>query len=510
MLNLYYDVIVVGGGISGLIAARNLLHAGRKVLVLEARDRLGGRIHTIRSHQKDGFYADLGANFVHGMIGNPLTKIVKDLNLPLSHSDMSDRGTFDPKGEAVDKSLAAILGQNVFSTVFYTTRQAAQTGETIPSRSAPLSDAVFDPKSTLYTNLDEGKYPHSHLYVESLARSLEGWTGASVEKVSYKYWGFEREFEGEDGLMTAGYDKIIDWLESDIRKAEGEVKLNEEVTAVEIVGEDGDAHVQVTVKPKTSDSASGTGMHGPYQASIVLVSVPLGVLKARRPKFTPPLPPRRIQSINALGMGVLNKIILTYAEPWWPNDVGFTFVPDPENPTNLSGPKTSPKLKPRSAFIINLWKLTGVPALSWFIGGDTADHLEESSDEEISNWAAGMMKQYLGPTYNSASDPPAPTRVIVTRWRGDLHSQGSYAYFPVQGISEESIGVSHPAASFSSLGGSPLDCVELARPLWDRFFFAGEHTEPDHFASVHGAYLSGVREAMKIEDALVALEESRI
>lgn len=79
-MTVIYDAIIVGGGISGLIAARNLLKNGRRVLVLEARDRLGGRIHTFRK-EKDGHFVDLGANFVHGLNGNPLTKIAKDLKL---------------------------------------------------------------------------------------------------------------------------------------------------------------------------------------------------------------------------------------------------------------------------------------------------------------------------------------------------------------------------------------------------------------------------------------------
>ncbi|KAG8981828.1 hypothetical protein FRB94_009216 [Tulasnella sp. JGI-2019a] len=267
-----------------------------------------------------------------------------------------------------------------------------------------------------------------------------------------------------------------------------------------------ESHVRVNVKP-TSLNSTHSLSHESYQAKVALISVPLGVLKSRPPKFTPPLPPRRIQSIQSLGIGLLNKVILIYQEPWWPDVRIFTLLPDPENPSNLCKPSPSPNTEARAAFIINLWNRTKVPALSYFIGGDVADHLEGFSDEEISKWARGVMKQYLGPAYKGGSDPPAPTRVIIIRWRGDPYSQGSYIYFPAQGVSKEAIGASHPAASFSTRGGSPLDCLELARPLWNRFFFAGEHTEPDYFASVHGAYLSGVREALKIENALVALEE---
>lgn len=212
--------------------------------------------------------------------------------------------------------------------------------------------------------------------------------------------------------------------------------------------------------------------------------------------------------IENLGMGVLNKIALFYPEAWWPDDGGFMLVPDPEHPANLTGPNGTsrgPQLPARAAFVINLWTRSKVPALLWFIGGDTGDRLEDFTDEEIAEWAQSTINQYLGPGHGST--PPAPTKVMVTRWRGDPYSQGSYAYFPVKGLPKDALSSFHPAAGFSAEGGGPVDCAELSHPLWDRFFFAGEHTDQDHFASVHGAYLSGVREAVKIENALVAFEE---
>lgn len=243
----------------------------------------------------------------------------------------------------------------------------------------------------------------------------------------------------------------------------------------------------------------------PYSSALVLITIPLGVLKARPPKFTPPLPPRRIETIEAMGMGILNKVVLIYKDVWWPNDhSSFTFLPDPSNPTELRGPKASLSSNPRAGYVTNFSYCAGVPALTWIFSGDVGDTLEESTDEEISKWASKMVIKYLGP--KAVRPPTPPVDVWITRWRNDPYSQGSYCFWPAKNLSIDS---GNPAQRFSERGGSPLDCKEMARPLWGRWFFAGEHTEPDHFASVHGAYLSGVREGIRIEDALASLSASR-
>ncbi|KAG8880715.1 hypothetical protein FRB97_000591 [Tulasnella sp. 331] len=307
MPTIHYDAIIIGGGISGLKAARDLLQDGQNVLVVEARDRLGGRTHTYRSPNQSGVFADIGANFVHGMIGNPMAGLVKDLNLPLPAYDMSTTKCFDCDGSAIPDDLAKMLRRNVFSTVFQGMRVAAQAGSTIPSLETPLSEPIFHSESPLDDDLDETVFPHARLYAESITQSTDHWTGASLEKVSYKFFGFERESEGSDGFMAAGYDHVVKWLSEDTQRAGGEVRLSEEVTHMEIVGDAESRHVQITTKRR---SGATDLIREPYRADTILITIPLGVLKSRPPIFSPPVPPRRLQSIHALGMGVLNKVVL--------------------------------------------------------------------------------------------------------------------------------------------------------------------------------------------------------
>lgn len=216
--------------------------------------------------------------------------------------------------------------------------------------------------------------------------------------------------------------------------------------------------------------------------------MPLGVLKAKPELFNPPLPPRRQAAISRIGFGLLNKIILKYDEVWWPRCDEYLFLPDPNRPGKVMLPRGGTEDK--ALFVLDLWALSETPALLLFIGGDDGDEMEGFTDEELTVWAEGVVRQYLVPKNNVRVQPASD--VIITRWRSDPYAFGSYCYIP--------------AGTPGQVPCTPLDLVEVSRPVWDRLFFAGEHTEADWYASVHGAWASGQREGNKISELLKGLE----
>ncbi|KIO21448.1 hypothetical protein M407DRAFT_245471 [Tulasnella calospora MUT 4182] len=492
-----YDAIVVGGGISGLAAAQGLVKKGHSVLLLEARNRLGGRIYTWRSEDGKAF-ADQGASFVHGVEGNPLVEISEKLGLHLHPSGSPNGRAKEYDGTPVDPKLVQTIGMNVFTTIFGHLRFASQYGPTPPT-STPLAAPLFSSESPLYEGLDE----RGRFYANSVALMLEGWTGAPLKKVSFRWWGWDEDFQGEDAYMADGYSKVIDWLESDVRNGSGEIRLAEQVTAVELTGDpmSDDTLVKVTSKSTASEPVE-------YLSKTVLVSVPLGVLKSDTIKFSPPFPPCRQASIESLGFGVLNKVTLVYSERWWSEDEqDFLLLPKVEEPSAANRTNDS-FASHRSVWFLNLWKRSKVPALQLFMGGGVGDQMEKYTNEEISNWAQDGLARYF------RQDPdihvPAPKEIIITRWRGDPFARGSYTYIPPADVDDELEGVVEEgqlAGQVSKEGGSPLDLMELSHPLWNRLFFAGEHTSTDHYASVHGAYLTGVTQGVKMSVALEASSE---
>ena len=116
--------------------------------------------------------------------------------------------------------------------------------------------------------------------------------------------------------------------------------------------------------------------------------------------------------------------------------------------------------------------------------------MESWSSHDLLNWAHTLLSSnfHIDPSVN----PPLPSS-IVTKWHQDPHSRGSYAYIP-----------NLPHAS-------PLDLVELSQPVWNqRLGFAGEHTEMDMYASVHGAFNSGKREGERVLDVMRAEEVDKV
>jgi monoamine oxidase len=186
--------------------------------------------------------------------------------------------------------------------------------------------------------------------------------------------------------------------------------------------------------------------------------LPQGVLKAGYVSFSPPLPEAKLAAIERMRMGILNKVYLRFPRIFWPEEADMLgYIPE---------------RKGEWAEWLNIAHYTGQPVLLAFNAADYGRALEDLPDDEIVAAAMATLRTMFG------NDIPEPEAALITRWGADIYSHGSYSYMP--------------------LGATPDHYDDLAEPLGERVFFAGEATSSDFPATVHGAYLSGLRAAEEI------------
>lgn len=437
---------------------------------------------------------------------------------------------FTADGQMVPLEEAAEMAERVFGTVFGwlpAFAQGADGSSRVVSESMSVKDGILTEGSPIYGEEEENSSKEESLRVAlALARSFQGWTGAPIDYVSLKWWGFNQDTEGGDGILVRGYGEMVDWLKAEIERLGGVIQTNEQVVSVELQDEEEgeEGSVALTSNSSLQNDTLSVNMVRKYQAPYSLITLPLGVLKHSPPTFIPPLTIRRQQAIERLGMGLLDKIVLVYEKAWWSSSspsessssaMANILIPSKDDPTRLFGPtgglppndngspikgsfppRTPEYLKenPQALMVFDLHAQCGIPALCVFVPGEFGDVEEQCDEEKTTEWVTGVVGQWLGGLMNGAGKIPKPVEVLRTKWRKDQHAFGSYAYIPVG--TKESTGDNAVAAS-------PMDQLELSRTMWDRCFWAGEHTELDQYASVHGAWTTGVREAEKI---LIRLE----
>ncbi|KAN0066562.1 hypothetical protein ACQY0O_000656 [Thecaphora frezii] len=500
-------VLVLGGGIAGLTAARHLVARGIAVTLLEARQRLGGRILTwtpssTSTSSPSSFGGtsthriDLGASFVHGVNGNPLTILAEQVPFTLSRaSEASTRYVLDRSGgKLLDAAQSERLDYFSHATTFERLHEVVQRRDTVPEEDESIWSALVQRER--YPDVWDGIDEEERRRILATASLWTGWAGARLEDVSLRWWGFEQEFPGEDAVVLPGYDTLVDWSAEKVRKGGGTVLTDRKVVRVELMDDD---RVQVT-------ATTASGATSRYTATHVVCTLPLGVMQRAPPTFQPALPVRRTAALYRLGMGLLNKVVLVYDRAWWnlttttaEKSPWIFLLPPGFDATHGDWDQSCPFAKTEEEArkliteaglgILDYSVIEGHPTLVAFVGPPVAQAVEMLDQQ----WTVEALHQRLVESFldgDRASMVQQPLEGKVTMWGKEEESLGSYSFLPK--------------------GASPLDMEECKHPLWrGRLGFAGEHTENDCYASVHGAVMEGEREATRIANLVAAQRPER-
>jgi len=436
-----YDCIVIGAGISGIGATRRLLAKGLKVLVLEARDRLGGRLYTLDTELPNGkrIAVDLGASWIHGDEDNPLVDVVKSSGLTVFPTDYENGDLYYSDGSEVPSKAESRYKDTWDAFTSFLVRQQNRY-DTDPGLRAVVDLFIEEEK---LTGLDLSAFEYN------LNVFIEGEYAASISNLSL--WFDEDEgFDGDDLLVLGGYQKVAEFLASG-----ADIVLQSPVTDIDYSKSD---RVTVTARDE------GTGAKKSYTANTVIVTLPLGILKSNSVRFSPTLPEVNTDAIQALGFGLLNKCVLIFDRAFWGSRIQFI------NRIDKLGNRGFEEF-------LSLVPAASAPVLYGFNVASYAYKLEGKSDEATCDEMMKALRRIW-------DDAPEYAQCLVSRWAKDPYSKGSYSYTtPVMEYKKAHRNVGR------AVGGN-------------RVQFAGEHTSLSSPATVHGALLSGYDAACRVLEEL--------
>ncbi|CAH8388495.1 unnamed protein product [Eruca vesicaria subsp. sativa] len=488
-------IIVIGAGPAGLTAARHLQRQGFSVTVLEARSRVGGRVFTDRSSLS--VPVDLGASIITGIeadvpserMPDPSALVCNQLGLELSvlhgFCPLYDTVTGEKVPPELDDALQAEFNSliddmdllveeigkerankmSLEDGLEYGLQRLRMPHDKVNVERFGIGDSIngsYSKTGITGTVMHDGGLRDD--FLNPLERRVMNWHFAHTEygcaavlkEVSLSNWNQDELYGGFGGphaMIKGGYSRIAESL------AEGlDIRLDNVVSEVSYTS---DVSAMHNSKHKVSVSTSN-GFE--YLGDAVLVTVPLGCLKAETIKFSPPLPDWKYSSIKQLGFGVLNKVVLEFPKVFWDDSLDYFGATAEE--TDQRG----------ECFMFwNVKKAVGAPVLIALVVGKAAVEYKDKSKSEHVNHAMMVLRKLFG-----GDLVPDPVASVVTDWGTDPYSYGAYSYV--------------------AIGASGEDYDVLGRPVQNCVFFAGEATCKEHPDTVGGAMMTGVREAVRIID----------
>ncbi len=372
----------MGAGIAGLTVANALHHAGVEYVVLEARGRVGGRLHTV---DLAGSPVDLGGSWMHHPSGNPLRRFAREAGVECHPGDpLPTLSAFDVgtgrwlSREDVEASLTGDLGGFVPALA------------ALRERLGPKASAADGIEAFLATTGLTGDALRRA--GQGLRANVEADAAGAAEQQSLEWLWTQDEYDDAyfGDLPRGGYVSVVDAMAGGL-----DVRLDWPVVRIELT-DDG-------VRVSSDSGRTETGSH-------VVVAAPLGVLKSDLLTFTPPLPPERAEVVSRLGFGRYEKVVLKFARPFW-REAGWShlvlFPPDPAEP---------------AAWVFDLDAFGIGPILVCHVFHSATGHVSAGSPTEAARWVTDQLGAALG------APCPEPVAVAVTGWAGDPYTAGAYTH----------------------------------------------------------------------------------
>jgi monoamine oxidase len=443
---IHYDALVIGAGAAGLAASRVLTAAGWRVAVLEARDRIGGRIST-RHEMVSGFGdvpVEVGAEFIHGLPASTWN-LVREARL--------DTYELDGSQLCFEASKLQHCGS-----------EQRQTFEVIESMSAWLRDQPPHTDMTFANFLLDGRIDAGS--AERASRYVEGFNAADRNIVGIA--GLARQQDAEDKIqgdrifhVSGGYESVTRFLCREFIAQGGMLLLQHPISTV-------------SWKPgKVSvGGRDSSGKSFEFTANRMVSTLPLGVIQAGAVNFEPAIP-EFVQQASRMRMGAVLRVSLVFDRAFWREadllskhesvadeleSLSFLFARDTHWPTWWTpAPNGSP--------VITAW-IAG-PRVATMDHSRISDLALEDAARIFSLSTAVLRERLIGSHWHD--------------WQADSYARGAYSYVPA---------------------GS-LDASErMTQPCKDTLYFAGEHTDVEgHWGTVHAALNSGLRAAAQLLQA---------
>ncbi|KAI9679989.1 MAG: hypothetical protein M1817_005004 [Caeruleum heppii] len=326
-----------------------------------------------------------------------------------------------------------------------------------PSLGAIMDEAVMEYQKIIQLTPQDMRLLNWHY------ANLEYANAANVRDLSLAGWDQDtgNEFEGEHAQVVGGYLQVPRGLR--LLPTPLDVRTHKSVHHITY-----SAEASGVGRPATVECEDGERI----EADQVVLTLPLGVLKRGSVQFEPALPDWKLGPISRLGFGTLNKVVLVFESAFWDEERDMFGLLRESTVGDSLSQENYARQRGRFYLFWNCIKTSGQPMLVALMAGDAAHQTEASSDRELVDEACNALRKLFG-----HSQAPVPVETIITRWSTDRFARGSYSYVGTQ--------------------ARPDDYDLMARSIGN-LHFAGEATCGTHPATVHGAYLSGLRAASEV------------